>query len=208
MTISGLGGQSATVSLKKQETISLKKLAPSLKSVHCGLQWDVPDTTYSNGKSYPYDLDLIVFSLDNKGITRSLNDILYYDVNLRANGLEKSGDNRTGEGDGDDEWVNIEFDKLDSEIQKIVIVVSIYDAQLREQTFGQVSSAMFHIDNLETDSPIAEFKLTDNYSVATSVVIGEFTRLGNSWSFTSLGDGERNDLSHYFNKYAPYVTIE
>ena len=124
-----------SISLKKGEKIDLKKSNPGLNSLLVGLGWDT--NKYDGG--YDFDLDASVFLLgENKKVT-SDSDLIFFNNKKHSSGsVEHMGDNRTGEGDGDDEVVKIDLSKVPSNIHRIAFTVTIYDALVRKQNFGQV----------------------------------------------------------------------
>ena len=134
------------VSLSKGGNVSLSKTDPGMKNVLIGLGWDVRAT---DGQDY--DLDASVFLLAENGKVRNDLDFIFYN-NLRSTdgSVEHTGDNRTGKGDGDDESIKIKLDKIPADVTKIVFVVTIHDATVRRQNFGQVEGAFIRLVNDDT----------------------------------------------------------
>ena len=182
----------ASISLQKDMVFNLQKAAPSLQKAHVGLQWDTGDNV---------DLDLSVFALHQNGKIQAADDFLFFDQSTVGPGLQKSGDNRTGAGDGDDEWLDVTFASVKPTVDRIVLVVNIYEAQARRQNFGLVRNAMVHIDDADSGRELARFALTDDYSTDTSVIFGELVRSTQGWSFQSIGEGAAQDLQFYLDKY-------
>lgn len=133
------------INLTKGQKISLSKEAPNLKIALVGLGWDIKQ--YDSGADF--DLDASIFLLDNTGKCAHDSDFIFYN-NLSSGGVTHSGDNRTGEGEGDDEAVTIEFEKVPSYVEKIVVTVTIYEAQARGQNFGQVANAFVRLVDKQT----------------------------------------------------------
>ena len=107
-----------------------------------------------------------------------------------------SGDNRTGAGDGDDETINIELDKIDLNIAKIVFVVTIHEAMAKRQTFGMINNSYVRLVDLEQNGKeICRFNLKENGSTATSIIFAELIRTGAEWQFKAVGEGKIADLN-------------
>lgn len=179
-------------SLEKDMFYNLEKAAPTTTEFHVGLQWDAGDN---------YDLDLISFSLHANHKIQENDDFLYYDKVLTGPGLQKSGDNRTGAGDGDDEWLKVKIADVKPTVDRIVLLVDIYKAQERRQSFGMVKNALIHIDDAATGQRIAEFRLTDDYSTDTSVIFGELVRATDGWTFHAIGEGSTKTLQDHLNSF-------
>jgi len=134
-----------TVTLQKGGNVSLEKVSPGLKNIAIGLGWDV-----RTGGGPAFDLDASAFLLQENGKLAHKNYLVYYG-NLRSmdGSVVHQGDNLDGEGEGDDEVVNVYLDKVPADVQKIVITVTIYQADQRKQNFGQVSNTFIRIVNLD-----------------------------------------------------------
>ena len=173
------------VSLSKGGNISLSKSAPSLKRILVGLGWESRSTTGAD-----YDLDASAFLLGENGKVRRDEDFLFYNQLLSVCGsVEHTGDNRTGVGDGDDEALKIDLEKISDSIKRIVISVTIDDAEAKNQNFGQISEAFMRIVNLDNDIEIVRFDLTEDYSTETAMIFGEIYRAGSEWKFKAVGQG-------------------
>lgn len=183
--------------LTKNVVVNLQKAEPTLTGVYAGLGWDVDNR---NGQ---VDLDLTVFALHQNGKIATNDDFLFHDQQLVGPGLQKSSDNRTGAGDGDDEWLKIDFANVKPTVDRIVLVVNIYEAAARRQTFGAVRNAKLHIDDINTGRTLATFALTDDYSVDASVTIGEFVRSTEGWAFHAIGEGSTGEIGDFLQKYQP-----
>ena len=135
--------------LIKGGNISLTKTDPSLKNIIIGLGWDVRETD-----SESFDLDTSILMIQSDGKARSDRDFIYYHQQDSACGaVHHTGDNRTGSGDGDDESIHVFLDKVPAEIHKLIVCVSIYEADKKKQNFGQVLSAFIR---LVTEQPPAQ----------------------------------------------------
>lgn len=186
-----------SVSLSKGGNVSLSKVDPGMKNILIGLGWDVRAT---DGQDY--DLDASVFLLSESGKVRSDADFIFYN-NLRSvdGAVEHTGDNRTGEGDGDDESVKIHLEKISADVTKIVFVVTIHDAQVRKQSFGQVEGAFIRLVNDDTNIEVARYDLTEDASTETAMLFGELYRHNNEWKFRAVGQGYAGGLASVCAQY-------
>ena len=185
------------VSLSKGGNVSLSKTDPGMKNVLIGLGWDVRAT---DGQDY--DLDASVFLLGENGKVRSDSDFIFYN-NLRSveGSVEHTGDNRTGEGDGDDESIKIKLDKIPADVAKLVFVVTIHDATARKQSFGQVTGAFIRLVNDDTQIEVARYDLTEDASTETAMLFGELYRHNNEWKFRAVGQGYAGGLASVCQQY-------
>lgn len=173
------------VSLSKGGNVSLTKAVPGLRTIHVGLGWDARVTDGAQ-----FDLDASVFLLGPQGRVRSDADFVFYNNLTGAGGaVRHQGDNRTGEGDGDDEAVKIELPSVPSDVTRIVFGVSIDDADARRQSFGQVSNASIRIVNEADGAEIARYDLSEDSATETAMVFGEVYRNGDEWKFKAVGQG-------------------
>ncbi|MCD8559914.1 MAG: TerD family protein [Shewanella xiamenensis] len=187
----------ATVSLSKGGNVSLTKTDPTMKKVLVGLGWDARST---DGQDF--DLDASAFLLGENGKVRSPEDFVFYN-NLRAAGgaIEHTGDNRTGDGDGDDESLKVNLDTLPVDVAKIVFVVTIHDAATRSQNFGQVSGAFIRLVNEDSGKEIARFDLSEDASTETAMLFAELYRHNGEWKFKAVGQGYKGGLSSVCAEY-------
>ncbi|MDR1776521.1 MAG: TerD family protein [Desulfovibrio sp.] len=178
------------ISLKKGENISLSKTTPDLVNVLIGLGWDARTTDGGD-----FDLDASLFMLGNNGKVRSDADFIFYNQLLSTCGsVEHTGDNRTGEGDGDDEQLKIYLTKVPQVIDRLAVTVTIHDAIARKQNFGMISDAYIRIVNLDTNEEIARFDLSEDYSTETAMIFGEVYRHNTEWKFKAVGQGYSGGL--------------
>ena len=185
------------VSLNKGGNVSLSKEAPGLSRILIGLGWDTRSTDGAD-----FDLDASLFMLNAEGRVRSDADFIFYNNLKSADGtVEHTGDNLTGEGEGDDEVVNINLAQLPPDVEKVVIPVSIHDAQARSQSFGQVVNAFIRIVNRANGSEIARYDLTEDASTETAMVFGEVYRHGGEWKFRAVGQGYSSGLAGIARDY-------
>lgn len=189
-----------SVTLSKGGRLSLSKEAPGLSKIQIGLGWDARVTDGSQ-----YDLDASVFLLNSTGKVRSDNDFIFYN-NLKAiNGaVEHMGDNLTGAGDGDDEVIKLNLKQLESDapdVEKLAFVVTIHDAEARNQNFGQINNAFIRIVNQDDDKEIVRYDLSEDYSMETAMIFGEVYFKSGEWRFTAVGQGYAGGLAAVCKNY-------
>ncbi|HBK97052.1 MAG TPA: chemical-damaging agent resistance protein C [Microcoleaceae bacterium UBA10368] len=178
------------VSLSKGGNVSLSKEEPGLKKILIGLGWDVRLTDGS-----AFDLDASLFVLKSDGKVRSEKDFIFFNNLKSADGMiEHTGDNLTGAGEGDDEVIKVNLERLSADIEKLVIGVTIYDADTRKQNFGMVDSAFVRIVNQDNNREIVRFDLSEDMSVETAMLFGELYRHGSDWKFRAVGQGFKGGL--------------
>lgn len=186
------------ISLSKGQKISLSKEAPGLKKIMVGLGWDT--NRYSGG--YDFDLDASAFLAGVNGKCTCDQDFIFYgNLEHPSGAVKHMGDNRTGDGEGDDEQIDIDLSMLPSNIDKIAVTVTIYDADKRRQNFGQVSNAYCRIVNAETDEEIIRYDLGEDFSIETAIVVGEVYRHGGEWKFNAIGSGYAGGLAALCAQY-------
>ncbi|MFF1505783.1 TerD family protein [Streptomyces sp. NPDC058326] len=178
------------VSLSKGGNVSLTKEAPGLTAVTVGLGWDVRTTTGTD-----FDLDASAILVTDEGKVRNEGDFVFFN-NLKSGdgSVEHTGDNLTGEGEGDDEQVKVSLATVPPEVTKIVFPVSIYDAENRQQSFGQVRNAFIRVVNQTGGTEIARYDLSEDASTETAMVFGELYRHGAEWKFRAVGQGYASGL--------------
>ncbi|MCQ9122048.1 TerD family protein [Rodentibacter pneumotropicus] len=186
-----------SVSLSKGGNVSLSKSAPGLTKLVIGLGWDTRSTDGAE-----FDLDGSAFLLTSSGKVRSDSDFIFYNNLVAADGsVEHTGDNRTGEGDGDDESLIVHLNKLPTAIEKIAVTVTIHDAESRKQSFGQVSNAFIRCVNGDNNQEIARFDLTEDASTETAMIFGEIYRHNGEWKFRAVGQGFAGGLAALARNY-------
>ncbi|BET40734.1 MULTISPECIES: TerD family protein [Atlantibacter] len=179
------------VSLVKGGNVSLTKEAPTMNIAMAGLGWDARVT---DGQGF--DLDASVFMVGEDGKVLNDSSFIFFNNKLSACGsVEHQGDNRTGEGDGDDEQIKIDLAKVPAEVKKLVFAVTIYDAEARKQNFGMVSNSYMRIYNNDNGTEIARFDLSEDASTETAMIFGELYRHGAEWKFKAVGQGFAGGLS-------------
>ncbi|MGA5816250.1 TerD family protein [Streptomyces sp. Y1] len=178
------------VSLSKGGNVSLTKEAPGLQAVVVGLGWDVRTTTGTD-----FDLDASALLCNEQGKVASDGNFVFFN-NLKSpdGSVEHTGDNRTGEGEGDDEAIKVNLAGVPADVQKIVFPVSIYDAEGRGQSFGQVRNAFIRVVNQANNVELARYDLSEDASTETAMVFGELYRNGAEWKFRAIGQGYASGL--------------
>ncbi len=185
------------VSLTKGGNISLSKTDPTLKNLIVGLGWDARPTDGAD-----FDLDASAFMVKEDGKVRSDSDFIFYNQTKSTCGsIEHTGDNRTGAGDGDDESVVVLLDKVPADIQRVVFTVTIHDAEIRKQNFGQVSQAYVRVVNKDSNSEVARYDLSEDASIETAMVFGEIYKHGAEWKFKAVGQGYAGGLAALARQY-------
>ena len=178
------------LSLTKGGNLSLTKEAPGMTKVLVGLGWDARST---DGQDF--DLDASAFLLKADGKVRADSDFIFYNQLKSVDGsVEHTGDNRTGEGDGDDEAIKVDLSKVPAEIDKIAFTVTIHEAEARRQSFGQVRNAFIRIVNQDTNVEVGRYDLDEDASTETAVIFGELYRHGTEWKFRAVGQGFKGGL--------------
>jgi tellurium resistance protein TerD len=179
------------ISLNKGANLSLTKTDPTLSNLVVGLGWDVRPT---DGQSF--DLDASAFMLKNDGKVRTDSDFIFYNqLRSSCGSVEHTGDNLTGQGDGDDESLILQLNKIPSDIERIAVAVTIHDAETRKQNFGQVSNAFIRVVNKDTGIEIARYDLTEDASIETAMIFGEIYRNNGEWKFKAVGQGYAGGLA-------------
>lgn len=178
------------ISLQKGGNVNLSKTDPNLKQVLIGLGWDARSTDGTD-----FDLDASIFMVADNGRVRSDSDFIFYgQLKSPCGSIEHTGDNRTGDGDGDDESLKIKLEQIPAAVQRLVVAVTIHDAPIRKQNFGMVHGAFIRLVNMETNVEIARFDLSEDYSTETAMIFGEVYRYNSEWKFKAVGQGYAGGL--------------
>ncbi|MEU8520042.1 TerD family protein [Streptomyces sp. NBC_01216] len=179
------------VSLGKGGNVSLSKEAPGLTAVLVGLGWDVRTTTGAD-----YDLDASALLLNDTGKVASDRHFVFYNNLTSPDGsVEHTGDNLTGEGEGDDESIKVDLSTVPADISRIVFPVSIHDADNRGQSFGQVRNAFIRVVNQAGGAELARYDLSEDAATETAMIFGELYRHGAEWKFRAVGQGYASGLA-------------
>ncbi|QCR30994.1 TerD family protein [Lysinibacillus sp. SGAir0095] len=190
------------VSLAKGQKVDLTKTNPGLSKITVGLGWDT--NKYDGGNDF--DLDSSVFLLEATGKVSGPQDFIFYNQTTGGNGsVVHTGDNLTGEGDGDDEQVQIALKEVPESVQKITFTVTIHEAEARTQNFGMVSNAFIRVVNDDTKQEIIRYDLGEDFSIETAVVVGELYRHNGEWKFSAIGSGYQGGLAALCNDFGLQV---
>ena len=186
------------INLSKGQKVDLTKGNPSLKNIMVGLGWDV--NAFDGG--YDFDLDASAFVLGSNGKCPTDKDFIFYGNLVHQSGaVEHMGDNLTGSGDGDDEQIVIDLSKIPQNIEKIAFTVTIYEADMRRQNFGQVSNAYIRIVDQATGQEIVHYDLGEDFSIETAIVVGELYKRNGDWKFNAIGSGFQGGLAALCGHY-------
>jgi tellurium resistance protein TerD len=180
-----------SVSLSKGGNVSLTKQAPGLTAALVGLGWDARTTSGAD-----FDLDASALLVDTSGRVLSDQHFVFFNNLTSPDGsVEHTGDNLTGEGEGDDEAIKVDLARVPAEVDKIVFTVSIYDADNRRQSFGQVRNAYIRVVNQADNAEITRYDLSEDASTETAMIFGEVYRNGAEWKFRAVGQGYESGLA-------------
>ena len=183
------------LNLEKNSVLDLTKKNPGLTLVNLGAGWDIA----TSGDDF--DLDIAAILLDANGKFGSVDNVVYFN-HMEVPGVKLNGDNRTGAGDGDDEVISLNLSQINPSIQKIVFVVTIYQAQQKRQTFGMIDNSYVRLlDAANGDKELCRFNLRENGSTATAVIFAELNRDGAEWQFKAIGEGKVADLNSILGMY-------
>jgi tellurium resistance protein TerD len=189
------------ISLQKGGNVNLSKEAPGLVNLKVGLGWDVRAT---DGAAF--DLDGVVFLLNQSGKVRSDADFIFYNNLKSADGsVVHSGDNRTGQGEGDDESVTLDLSKVPADVDRVVLAVTIHDGETRRQNFGMIGKAFVRCVNGANNSEIARYDLSEDGSTESAMIFGEVYRNGADWKFRAVGQGFNGGLGPLAKNYGVSV---
>lgn len=191
-------GTSAGVNLKKGGSVNLRKSSPNLDRIRVGLGWDENPVK----KGYGYDLDAIAIMVNSKERVPS-NEYFIFFGNLSSpeGAVIHTGDNKVGDTEGDDEEIKVVLSKIPHHIERVKFAVTIYDAGVRGQNFGQISNAYIRVVDEATGNVLVKYDLTDEYTFSKAVVIAELIRNGETWEFTALGEGLDCEIEGICDKF-------
>ena len=186
------------ISLSKGQKIDLTKSNPGLTNITVGVGWDT--NKYDGGKDF--DLDSSIFLLNATGVCADEKDFIFFNNLEGGNGsVVHTGDNLTGEGDGDDEQVKVALANVPATVEKIAFTITIHDAEQRNQNFGQVSNSYVRIVNDANGEELIRYDLGEDFSIETAVVVGELYRHGSEWKFNAIGSGYQGGLASLVKDY-------
>ena len=186
------------INLTKGQKVDLTKGNPGLKNMMVGLGWDV--NAFDSGAAF--DLDAAAFMLGENGKCPTDKEFVFYgNLEHASGGVKHMGDNLTGEGEGDDEQIQIDLSKIPSTVARIAFTVTIYDAEVRRQNFGQVSNAFIRIVDESNGQELIRYDLGEDFSIETAVVVGELYRNNGEWKFNAIGSGFQGGLAALCGHY-------
>lgn len=189
------------LNLEKNDILDLTKKDPSLNNIVLAAGWDVVKRGIFNFGAADMDLDLSALLLDENGRLIGEEGIIYFG-NQRGKGIFLHNDNRTGEGDGDDEKISLTLDRLPSNCKKVVFSVNIYQARERRQDFSKVRNAYVRVLNSDKgDSEICRYNLSEDGKNATTLIFAELEKVGTDWNFKAIGELLQGTLTTLVNKY-------
>lgn len=186
------------INLTKGQKVDLTKGNPGLKKIMVGLGWDV--NAFDSG--YDFDLDAAAFLVGADGKCPTEKEFVFYsNLTHESESVIHMGDNLTGAGDGDDEQVMVDLSMVPANIERIAFTVTIYDADVRGQNFGQVSNAFIRIVDETTGEELIRYDLGEDFSIETAVVVGELYRHNGEWKFNAIGSGFQGGLAALCGHY-------
>ena len=163
-----------------------------------GLGWDTNSSSTGSG----FDLDASVFILgENKKLVSDAHFVFFNNLNSPDNAVIHTGDNLTGDGDGDDEQIKIDLTKIDAAVKEICIVVTIHEAEARRQNFGQVRNSFIRIVDDSNNTELVKYELEEDFSIETAVEFGRVYNKDGQWKFEAIGMGQKGGLEDFLNKY-------
>lgn len=163
-----------------------------------GLGWDTNSSSTGSG----FDLDASVFILgENKKLVSDSHFIFFNNLKSPDDAVIHTGDNLTGDGDGDDEQIKIDLTKINPSVKEICIVVTIHEAESRKQNFGQVRNSYVRIVDDSNNTEIVKYELDEDFSIETAVEFGRIYNKDGQWKFEAIGMGQRGGLEDFLNKY-------
>ncbi|MCC8049895.1 MAG: TerD family protein [Clostridiales bacterium] len=190
------------INLSKGQKVDLTKRNPGLKSILVGLGWDV--NAFDSGADF--DLDAAAFLLGADGKCPTDREFVFYgNLSHTSGAVNHMGDNLTGEGEGDDEQIQIDLSKVPANIEKIAFTVTIYEAESRHQNFGQVSNAYIRLVDDSNGTELIHYDLGEDFSIETAVVVGELYKHDGEWKFNAIGSGFQGGLAALCGHYGIQV---
>lgn len=187
------------INLSKGQKVSLTKGNPGLKKIMVGLGWD--ENQFDSGADF--DLDASAFMVGANGRCPTEKEFIFYgNLEHQSGAVKHMGDEQVGgQGDDDCEQILIDISSIPQNVEKIGFTVTIYDAEARNQNFGQVSNAYIRIVDQASNTELIRYDLGEDFSIETAVVVGEIYRNGNEWKFNAIGSGFQGGLqalcAHY-----------
>lgn len=180
-----------SINLQKGQRISLKKEAPSLSRLMCGLGWDVAKKSRGWFSSSPdLDLDAFVICLDeNQKLSNKTNIVYFGNLRHSSGAITHLGDNLTGAGEGDDEQIIVDLPAVPTTINKLLFMINIYDSQKRKQELSQVENAFVRLVDSSNNKEIARYQLSGSqYQNKNGLILAEVYRHNSEWKMAAIGE--------------------
>lgn len=172
-----------SVRLTKGQGVNLKKDAPNLKRVLIGLGWDPERSLFSSAM----DIDASIICIDENGRNESV--VFYHNLKHYSGAIKHYGDNLTGEGDGDDEQIEIQLDRVPKNIIKLAVIINIYSAYSRRQDFGKVKNCFVHASDMDSGKELVRYDVDGNFGGKTGIFVADIYRYNGEWKFKAIGEG-------------------
>ena len=186
------------INLSKGQKFDWTKGNPGWKEIMVGWGWDV--NAFDSGADF--DLDAAAFMTGDNGKCPTEKEFVFYgNLEHPSGALKHMGDNLTGAGEGDDEQIEVDLSKIPANVSKIAFTVTIYDAEVRRQNFGQVSNAFIRIVDEVTGQELIRYDLGEDFSIETALVVGELYKNNNEWKFNAIGSGFQGGLAALCGHY-------
>lgn len=174
-----------SINLRKGQSVNLRKDAPNLKQLYVGLGWDPVKTLFGPD----IDIDASIICIDENDLAEFT---VYYGATKHPSGaILHYGDNLTGEGDGDDEVIEIDLNKLPNSIVRLAVIINIYEAYHRKQHFGKVNNCFVHVTDKESGNELVRYDVDGNYDNMTGIFVADIYRYKGEWKFKAIGEGVR-----------------
>ncbi len=185
-----------SVNLQKGQKVDLTKGNAGLKTLVVGLGWDEAPRGFSLfNKREDIDCDAsgILISASTGKLAGAMDVVYFGNLQHRSGAVRHMGDNLTGAGDGDDEQILVELNRLGSDYSKIVFVVNIYQAMQRKQHFGMIKNAFIRIVDADKGTELCRYNLSENYDGRTAMIFGELYQYNGEWKFGAIGEGTNDN---------------
>ena len=183
------------ISLEKGGSISLSKTDDGLKKVLFGAGWDLNEGAGAN-----FDLDISAVLRSGPKVNNPQNLVFYNNLKSPCKSVALSGDNRTGDGEGDDESISVDLEKIPNDIDSILFAISIHKAEERNQNFGQVNNSFVHLQNQATGKEIVSYNLAEKFSNETLIIVGEIVKKSGEWIFEAKAEGRAGGLKGFLEE--------
>ena len=194
-----------SVNLQKGQKVDLTKGNAGLKALVVGLGWDEAPrkfSLFSKREDIDCDASALLINAQSGKLAGPIDVVYYGQLMHRSGSVRHCGDNLTGAGDGDDEQIIVELNKVPADYSKIVFVVTIYQARERNQQFGMIKNAFIRVVDADTGKELCKYNLSENYEGKTAMIFGEVYRYNGEWKFSAVGEGlDANGISDVAKRY-------